>query len=98
MAARTVSVPLIILGRKFSMSCSRDVRNRMLDAAEILNTDLQNALGTREASNSELIDNLIALALEYLLRELTDSDDEDAKRVADATERLQNALKGLPSA
>lgn len=98
MADETVDVPLTILGRTFTMSCARDVQTRMVDVAGILNRDLQNALGTHQASNSELIDNLIALALEYLLGNLTESDDQDLKQLSDMTEKVQNVLKGLSSA
>ena len=95
MATRTVDVTLTILGRKFTMSCTRELRDRMIDAAATLNSDLQDALGTREASNSELIDNLIALALEYQLQDLDEAEEQSKQRIRLATEKLEKAIREM---
>lgn len=92
MATRNVDVSLTILGRTFTMSCTRELRDRMIDAAATLDSDLQNALGTHQASNSELIDNLIALALEYQLQDLDETEEQNKQRIRLVTKMLETAI------
>ncbi|MYD42545.1 MAG: cell division protein ZapA [Gammaproteobacteria bacterium] len=93
MAKRTVVVELSILGRNYSMTCPSEQRDTMLAAAETLDADLQADLGSGEVSNREMIDNLVALALEYLCQNLesegSGQDGESARRIEAATRKLQ---------
>ena len=102
MATRSVDVDLTVLGRRFSMSCPRDMADRMTEAAETLEADLKASLGADEASNLEMIDNLVALALEYLCRDLDSEDKQEqaefAKQIEAATAKLQKTTDALPSA
>ncbi len=66
MAERNVQVELEIFGRTFPITCTRSVRNELLQAAEKLDADLRVELSERNVSNKEMINHLVALALEYL--------------------------------
>lgn len=99
MAQRTVEVELKILGRNHSLSCPRDERRTMLDAATKLDADLKEYLGDSKVSNRAVIDNLVALALEYLTRHMhsdAERERESARqRVEDATRRLEELEASL---
>ena len=102
MAARTTDVELTILGRRFSMACPRDMADSMTQAAETLDADLKASLGADDASNLEMIDNLVALALEYLCRDLDEESTQEqavfARQIEAATAKLSKAADALPSA
>ena len=102
MAPRTINVELTILDRRFTMSCPRDVKQNMLNAAATLEADLETALSGHDASNSAIMENLVALALEYLCRELDNEIVRDqtafVRRIESATAKLREVVASLPPA
>lgn len=85
-------VTVQVLGRSYSMSCSEEIQDRLQTAAEQLDADLQAATNGRDLNSAELVEQVIALALEYLC-EGSQTEPFDSSEVQDRLIELTSRLE-----
>lgn len=93
MATQSVDLKVNVLGRSYSISCPVEMRPDIEAAATQLDEDLLDATKGREITSTDLVEHLVALALDYLCgtKEDVKTKVELEERIASITDRIANA-------
>ena len=93
-----VTIELEVAGRVVHLSCPIGMESQVYAAAEKLNLDLLEVVGSKSISSSELFEHLFSLTLEYLCKSTEVEDLDQENRISKLTQRLiQAARQAEPS-
>lgn len=92
MADASVRLELEIFNHTFPVTCTPDLQASLESAANKLDNDLRSDLGDVRLSTGDLLNHVVALALEYLCEQ---SEDQSQQESAEFMERIQHVTKRI---